>query len=439
MDIEGTQDALSRCATTTLTLIESCLDRIADRDDSGDAGVHAIIELNPRVLEDAASMDRERSAGRVRGPLHGVPVLVKETIKVRGMRTTAGLAQPRSDKVATDDASVVALLRRAGAVILGHTDAGTTRCANPFDLTRSPGGSSAGNGAALAVDFAPAAIGTCTMGSTRIPAAWTSTVGFRPTPGLISVHGIATEDSVFDTVGPMATTVRDVATLLDATVSRADDHSDQTCPPGRTSFGSVLAPDGLTGRRIGAFEPYMHASDSSVEKVIRDEIEVLRGLGATVMSLHDEVTFEVADTPPGCELLWEVAGGRGLNPQGRGSYSNAAGSSEPRARLERATALRQLREWFGDVMSRHDLAAVVYPTVRRTAQPREWGYMWHNTSLASLVGSPAISVPAGFVDHLPIGIDLMGRPGRDAELLGLAFAYEHATHHRRSPTGTQAL
>lgn len=315
LDVPHVQRMLAEGRITSAEFVRDCLARIEayDQDHGSRPGLHAVVAVNEDALADAEALDAARAAGRVLGPLHGIPVLVKEVFNVKGMPTTAGLGSLLKRLVAPADATVIGKLRHAGAIILAHTDAGSTDSANPFDHSKSPGGSSSGNGAGLAASYAPVAIGECTMGSTRIPAAWTSTVGFRPTTGLVSMNGVAPMSWSYDTPGPMATTVEDIALLMDVIAGFDPEYPTSKKINIPRTYAEYLDNSYLNDKKIGIYEPFMRASDTAISDVARAAAADMEALGARVVSLDEEVTFEVERTPPGGELLWEVAGSRGLN------------------------------------------------------------------------------------------------------------------------------
>jgi len=485
LDAAQLQQMLNMRKISSVELVRISLARISayDGPHGNEPGLRAIVQIDARALQDARQLDDERAKGHLRGPFHGIPVLLKEIFNVKGLPTPGGFGEVMKHIVAPDDAFIVRKLREAGMIILGHTDAGSTNAGNPFNRTLSPGGSSSGNGAALAAGYAPVAIGEDTFGSTRIPAAWTSTVGFRPTTGWVSMDGATPFSLTYDTPGPQARTVEDVARMMDVIAGFDPDDPASVKKDLPSTFTRYLNKAALKGRKIGIYSPAMIASDDAVRGVIQSAAGEMKQLGAEVVTL-DETVISIDRSPPGTELLWEIAGDRGLNwaagfdegiewvaardrwlstlhaddselariapPENKLTIADIAaaeGMTDPLpapatpADYQRNARLRaQLRVWFGTIVSTRGVDAVIYPTVRKIPQPKAWGFMWQNTSLASLLGFPAISVPAGFVDGLPVGLDIMGTAaGQDAEILGMGYAYEQGTHHRRSPASTPPL
>lgn len=485
LDAGHLQQMLTEGRFTSTELVQAYVARIDAYDDKYDdqPGLDAIVQINEHALQDARRLDEERARGHVRSPLHGIPLLLKEIYNIKGMATPAGLGRMMRDIPAPDDAFIVRKLREAGLIILGHTDAGSADAGNPFDQTLNPGGSSEGNGAAMAAAYAPVSIGEDTMGSPRIPAAWTSTVGFRPTTGLVSMRGAAPLTLTYDTPGPQATTVRDLALLMDVIAGFDPDYPASVAMDMPSTYTGYLDKSYLKGRKIGIYTPAMLASDDVVRRVIENAAAEMKALGAELVTL-DGTVINVGRPPPGAELLREFAGSRGLNHAAgfeegreyvvamdlwlatlRADDSELAKTAPPKNKLtsadifaaRRATSpipapatpadyrrnarLRnELRTWFNQIVSSRGVDAIIYPTVRKLPQPREWGFIWHNTTLAALLGYPAVSVPAGFVGGLPVGLDIMGTAaGQDAEILGMAYAYEQGTHHRRAPASTPPL
>ncbi len=293
--IDALSEALARGQLNSRQLVEQYLARIAAYDQTGPS-LNAMVTLNPKALETADLLDRERAAKRVRGPLHGIPIVVKDNYETADMPTSGAsvaLATWQPDR----DGFQVARLRQAGAIILGKTNlhelaagivtvsslGGRTR--NPYDLSRNPGGSSGGTGAAVAASFAAAGMGTDTCGSVRIPAAHNNLVGLRPTMGLSSRSGIIPLSHTQDIAGPIARSVRDVALLLDATVAPdpADPVTMASSVRRPASFLSGLTTDGLRGTRVGVLAPLFGVGpeDAEVGDIVRASVERLRAAGAT--------------------------------------------------------------------------------------------------------------------------------------------------------------
>jgi amidase len=471
---------------TALSLTRKYLERIEAIDRNGPK-LNSVIELNPDAEAIARELDRERKTGRVRGLLHGVPVLLKDNIDTADrMQTTAGSLALEGHH-AKRDSFVAQKLREAGAVIFGKTNlsewanfrssrstsgwssrGGQTK--NPFALDRNPSGSSAGSGAAVSANLCAVAIGTETDGSIVSPATACGIVGLKPTLGLISRSGIIPIAHSQDTAGPMTRTVSDAATLLGVLVG-VDERDEVT----RVSAGKVpadymafLDPRGLQGARIGIARKFL-GFHPAVDKLMEAAFAALKSEGATLVDPADLPThgrfggaeFEV--------LLYEFK--HGLN-----AYLGALGS-EARVRsladviafneanrervmpffgqetLIRAQAKGPLTEsayrealetcrrltraeGIDAVMNEHQLDALIAPTAGPTHLTDHVNGdrgLGGSSSPAAVAGYPSITVPAGFVGGLPVGISFFGRAWSEPTLIKLAYAFEQATKHRRPP------
>ena len=472
------QADLTARRTSAVELVRFYLARIAAYDHAGPR-LNAVLFLNPRAEADARALDAERRRRGPRSPLHGIPVLLKDNFDTRDMPTTGGSLALSAARPA-DDAFQVRKLRDAGAVLLGKVNLhelalGLTTASSlggqtldPYDVARAPGGSSGGSGVAVAANFAAFAMGTDTSGSIRIPSSHNSIVGLRPSAGLSSRAGIIPFGHTQDTGGPMARTVADIAVVLDATAGY--DPGDPATEKGRgqipKSYVASLDRAALRGARIGVLTEFFGSAseDQEVGAIVRRAVEDMTAQGATAIEisipnltaqlaasnlLTQELKFYLGDylkKAPGSsvgsveELL---KSGRHL-PQLRGFLEGAnrqpddyLTSSDYQARLAAREALVQA---VVRVMDDNRLGAVVYPTTRRIAPIIGGNQIGSNAGLSAQSGCPAITVPAGFTPGgFPVGIELLGRPFAEATLLGLAFSYEQATHHRRPPQTTPRL
>jgi len=482
----GIMELQSRMARGTLdsrTLVRTYLNRIAAIDDAGPT-LNAVIELNPDALRDAAALDAERRDGKLRGPLHGIPVLLKDNIDARPMANSAGslaLADHRPD----DDAFLVARLRAAGAVILGKTNlsewanfrssrsssgwsarGGQTR--NPYVLDRSPCGSSSGTGAAIAASLAGAGVGTETDGSILCPAAVNGLVGIKPTVGLVSRDGIIPIAHSQDTAGPMARSVADAAVLLQAMA--AVDASDPAgaANPSREPVDYVagLDPDALRGARIGVLRKHGVSAQPDVEAAFDRALEALKALGAELVDAEiatagqwNDAEFEV--------LLYEFKHGLDAYLAGSGApvrslaelieynkahadremplfgqelfeQAQAKGPLTDRAYRDARDKARRLAraEGIDATLARQRLDALVVPTAG-PAWPIDPVNGDHFTGagygVAAVAGTPSITVPMGEARGLPLGIAFLGPAWSEAKLVGYAYAFEQATRARRPP------
>lgn len=472
--IDELQVAMGTGRLTARALTEFYLARIGRYDQAGPA-LNTMAFVNPEALDLADRLDAERVVSGPRGPLHGIPVVVKDNFETRGMPTTVGSVLLHG--FAPDhDAHQVARLMEAGAIILGKTNMhefayGITSegsafgaVKNPYDPRRNPGGSSGGTGAAVAANFAAAGMGSDTCGSIRIPAAHNNLVGLRGTQGLSSRRGIVPLSLTQDVAGPLARSVTDLALLLDATVG-----FDPEDPQTARSIGHVpesyldsLSPGALRDRRIGVLEDLLlqDPEDREVVAVFGRATAKLAALGAEPVRVripdldkvlnveetgffvlaHDfktDINAYLAAHPdaPVKSLTEILASGRYhpvIDPVLRLSEAMNEGSE---AVYRAALAQRQvIRDALLELMAAQRLDALAYPTIRRKASPLREPQEGSNCQLAAKSGLPAISLPAGFTeDGLPVGLELLGRPWSEPALLAMAYALEQATHHRRPP------
>jgi amidase len=465
-------------AATSVDLVRFYLRRIAAFDQAG-PGLNAVLALNPRAEAVAAALDAERRRGRTRGPLHGIPALIKDNLDTADMPTTGGCLA-LSGRVPRDDAFQVRRLRDAGVVILGKLNlhelalglttvsslGGQTR--NPYDLSRAPGGSSGGSGVAAAANFAAFTIGTDTSGSIRIPASHNAIVGLRPTFGLSSRGGVIPFGHTQDSVGPMARTVADVAAVLDATVGHDPSDPVTAASTGRTpaSYASSLQEDALRNARIGVLTEFFGAApeDQPVAAIVRRAIDDMKARGATTVDvvvpnlaplltasnlLTQELKFDLREylrRPPAAAVTsLEALLASGLHTAQFQAFiegANALPDDYPAGNdyMRRLEARDTLRRAIVEVMDANRLDALVYPTARRIAPVIGGNQLGSNAGLSAQSGCPAITVPAGVVDGgFPVGVELFGRPFSEPVLLAVAFAYEQATRHRRPPTSAPRL
>jgi Asp-tRNA(Asn)/Glu-tRNA(Gln) amidotransferase A subunit family amidase len=469
-------------------LVELYLHRIEAYDRQAPA-LRAMLYINPDALKTADALDVKFRTSGLSGPLHCIPIVLKDNYDTADMPTTAG-SKALADLRPEHDAFVVARLRQAGAVILGKTNlhelalAGTTvsslggQTLNPYDLSRTPGGSSGGTGAAVAANFAVAGTGSDTVNSIRSPASANSLVGIRPTRGLLSRAGIVPVSETQDAVGPIARSVADAARLL--SVMAGYDPAD---PSTAWSVGNVpqdyapfLKKDGLRGARIGVLRTMFGTGPehAEVNRVMAAALAAMQRQGATLVEV-DEPALEagklIADNDVqkyefkvGFNAYLAGLGARApvktlaeflqtgafhkpslekflLSAQG---YENPSQEPDYKDRLVRNMLTRQT---LMTVFASQRLDAVVYPLQKRLVVPLTESNQADRTGiLASVTGFPAITVPAGFSTTteaaplgVPVGLDLLGRPWSEPTLLKLAYAFEQATHVRRPPRSAPPL
>jgi amidase len=474
--IEDLQRAMEAGEITSRRLVDLYLARIEAYDKQGPA-LNAIVTLNPRAREAADALDAERAGRRTRGPLHGIPVLVKDNYETIEMPTSAGSIALASFHPARD-AFLVQRLKAAGAVILGKTNmhelaAGITtvgsrfgQTKNPYDLDRNPGGSSGGTGAAVAANFAVAGMGSDTCGSIRNPASHNNLVGLRGTQGLSSRAGIVPLSSTQDIGGPIARTIADLAIMLDATVGADPADASTSVSAGHipASYRAALHADAIAGARIGVVRGLFGAApeDQEVATVVQSALDSLKKAGADTIDvvipgldellrnssmINSDFKFDLADylakseNPP-VKSLGEILD-RGLYHTAlestfrtRNAVEQRDTDASRRARIKRV-ALRQAVE---AVLSEHRVVALLYPTLRRKPARIGDGQGGSGCQLSAHSGLPALAVPAGFSDDgVPIGMDLLGAAFSERDLLSLGYAIEQTLKLRRQPFSTPAL
>jgi amidase len=484
LTITDLQQGLSSGKYSSKSLVEKYVDRINDIDRKGPT-LRSVIELNPDAESIAAALDRERKERGPRGPLHGIPILLKDNIDTADrMMTTAGSLALVGSKPA-QDAFVAKKLRDAGAVILGKTNlsewanfrstksssgwsarGGQTR--NPYALDRNPCGSSSGSGVAVAANLCTAAIGTETDGSIVCPSTANSLVGIKPTLGLVSRSGIIPIAHSQDTAGPMTRTVADAAIIL--TAIRGFDPADPIT--NRSSqlldFTTVLNKDGLRGMRLGIARKHFGFSER-VDKLMNEAIAEIKRLGAVIIDpadiptsgKFDESEFEVllyefkADLNAYLAKLGPQAPVRSLkdliafNEQNRSrempyfgqdimEKAQAKGPLTSKAYLQalRKNHLLTRTQGIDFIMKKHRLDALIAPT-GGPPWPTDWINGDHFTggysSASAVAGYPHITVPAGYVFGMPVGISFFGGAYSEGKLISMAYAFEQATKLRRPP------
>jgi Asp-tRNA(Asn)/Glu-tRNA(Gln) amidotransferase A subunit family amidase len=470
------QEAMSAGRTTSVEITRAYLARI-EQYDKGGPTLNAILRLNPDALAEAQAADAERARSGPRGPLHGIPIVVKDNYDVRGLPTSAG-SIALANVMPVDDAFQVRRLREAGAVILGksqmHELAGgiTTRSSlggqtrNPYDLTRNPGGSSGGTAVAVSASLAAVGWGTDACGSIRVPASQNNLVGLRVTKGLSSIDGILPLSHTQDVGGPIARSLKDLAVALDATVGHDPADPATRAVVGRTlpRFVDALDPGALRGARLGVLASFFGSGpeDERASRVVQTAVDEMVGLGAEIVRVEipgletwieravvmgDEFKWDFMDYLAGVpnapvRSLTELLD-LGLVDEELVGYLRQLDRPTERATPEYLTALAArdaLRRTVTDLMDAERLDAIVYPTMLAIPAHVDDQQLGSNCRLSSTTGLPALTVPAGFTPQgLPIGLELLGRAFDDARLMALGYAYEHATAHRKPPPAAPPL
>ena len=480
--IAAVQAVYKSGATTATRLGQAYLDRIRAYDAAGPK-LNVVICLNPTALEEAAALDEHlRKTGRFVGPLHGIPVLLKDNVNTKDMPTTGG-SLSLAGYTPANDAAITEKLRSAGAIILAKVNLhefaiwGETvssirgQTLNPYDLTRTPGGSSGGTGAGVAANFAVAGIGTDTVNSIRSPASANSIVGIRPTLGLVSRAGVIPYSFTQDAAGPLARTVTDAAKMLNVLVGY-----DPNDPATAWSVGNIekdytkfLKADGVKGKRIGVLHSFFGNApiNEEVTTVADKAVEDLRRLGATIIELNapdldsgkisSDIsvhlyefkpvinTYLVSGNAPVKSLEAIIASGK-FHPN-IGDNIKKAQSLEMddgyRLRLQRRSELQQR---VMKIVADDRLDAIVFPHQKRLVVPIGETQVERNGALGSVTGFPSIVVPGGFSSStatatlgVPVGIEFLGRPWSESVLIEIVYGYEQATKHRRPPPTTPPL
>jgi amidase len=484
MTIAQIQSGYKEGKFSVTDVVNTYLDRIIEIDKNG-PGLNSIIEINPDALQIADELDRELAAGKSRGPLHGIPVILKDNIDTHDrMPTTAG-ATALSNSFPKTDSYVAKKLREAGAIIIGKSNlsewanfrsmisssgwsgiGGQTK--NPYVLDRNPCGSSSGSGVAVSSNLCMIAIGTETNGSIVCPSNNNGIVGIKPTVGLISRSGIIPISFTQDTPGPMGRTVEDAAIALGALTGIDENDIKTMASEGKyqADYTKFLKKDGLSGKRIGLLKKSMGFSDK-VDTLMYKTIAYLKANGAVVVEIefpkgekYDDASFEV--------MLYEFKDGLNKYFAGLGDSTpvkslrdliefNKKDTVELRyfdqkilemadkkggiesAEYKKALALmlKATREdGIDKVMNNNRLDAIIAPTgspAWKTDLLLGDHFAGGSSSLAAISGYPAITVPMGFVDDLPVGVTFFGRAWSEPLLLEIAYSYEQGTKHRKAP------
>ena len=482
MPISELQQRLDSGELTSLQLVEMYLKRIAAYDQKGPK-LNTISAHNDKALERAKQLDQERRLRGSRGPLHGIPILIKDNYETVGMQTAVG-SNVMKGWVSKHDATIVKRLRESGAIIMAKTNThefamghhtrgslfGHTR--NPYALDRVPGGSSGGTGAAVAANFAPAGFGSDTCGSIRVPAAFNALVGMRSTVGLTSRTGIFPLSASWDTGGPLTHNVSDLAIIYDAIVGY--DPSDPATAGSVShipdSYTTYLDENGLQGQRIGLLSDLLvvEPNDERVASFIRNAGRVMEKAGATVVDIRIPGLLDLmADDFGGFyTIIVDVA--RDMNTWLRGHPTapvrtvgdivNSSLLTDEQIRgnlkvaMEHATTdsaeyvslqnkRRLIRQKVLVAMADAKVDTLLYPTVRQVpAMVKEERQPGINCFLSGHINFPAISLPAGFTkEGLPVSLEIMAREWQEPLLIKLAYAYEQLSTHRRLPGTTPAL
>lgn len=482
-DIVWLQESMQRGETTSRELVGYYLDRIEAIDRNGPE-LRAIIELNPDALEIADALDEERRGSGPRGPLHGIPVVLKANIDTKDRMSTSAGSLALETHSAPDDAFLVARLREQGAIILGKANLSewanfrSTRSSsgwsslggqtkNPYDRARNPCGSSSGSAVAVSANLTVVAVGTETDGSVVCPASINGIVGIKPTVGLVSRDGIIPIAYSQDTAGPMARSVRDAAVLLSALAAKDPrDAAAEMHPNAVPDYAADLRKDALSGKRIGVLRTYPGAgADARVDAILDESAVFLAANGAEIVDPVEVDTEGMGDAEYEV-LLYEFKDG--LNNYLK--ESNAAlpsleaiiafnmehaatvmpffgqeimelaqskGPLTDNAYLEaRELSRRIARNGIDSVVKANDLDALIAPSngpAWMTDHVNGDHFSVSSSSLAAVSGYPSVTVPAGFVLGLPVGVSFIGPEYSERQLIEIAYAFEQASQARQAP------
>jgi amidase len=478
---------LERGSLTSRDLVQAYLNRITDLDRRGPS-LHSIIEINPDALSIADALDRERKAKGSRGPLHGIPVLLKDNIDTADRMTTTAGSLALEGWIARSDAGVAARLRQGGAILLAKTNLSewanirSTRstsgwsarggqCRNPYVLDRNPCGSSSGSAAAVSANLGAAAVGTETDGSIVCPASANGVVGLKPTVGLLSRSGIIPISHTQDTPGPLCRTVAD-ATMLLGVMAGVDQRDSATAAGARhaeVDYSQFLRPDGLRGLRIGVVRAKFFGYNNATDQLAEEALKVLRREGAVLVDPADIPHLGEYDDAELQVLLYELKAD--LNGYLSGTAANSAVKTlkdviefnerhrdrempyfgqelflqaqekGPLTSPEYQKALRQCRRLSRDrgidaILTRNRLDLLVAPT-GSPAWPTDLlngdHFTGSSSTPAAVAGYPSLSVPMGFAHSLPVNLSFIGPAWSEPTMIKAAYAYEQATKHRQKP------
>ncbi len=469
---------------TIRQVVRAYLDRIEAIDKNGPR-LNAVIQVNPEALQIAEELDKELKEGKIRGPMHGVPVIIKDNIDTHDrMETTAG-SRALAGSHPLKDSRVAAKLRESGAVILGKANLSEWanfrgklsssgwsgvggQCKNPYDLSRNPCGSSAGSGAAVSANLCTVSIGTETNGSIVCPSSANGVVGIKPTVGLISRSGIIPISFTQDTPGPMARTVTDAAICLGVLTGVDSSDSKTLLSKGKypDDYTRFLNAEGLAGKKIGIYTAPL-GRNYKVDELFNKAVDKIKNLGAEVVEVDrlyvrdpEEWSFTVllyefrdginkylaslGDEAPVKNLKEIIEFNRNdsvelkyFGQQIMEMAEEKEGLDSPGYREALANMLEYSREKGLDrVMDSLKLDAIIAPTgspAWKTDHVNGDGSHIGSSSPAAIAGYPDVTVPMGYISGLPVGISFFGRAWSEPQLLGMAFAFEQATKARHAP------
>lgn len=469
--------AMEKGLITCGQLIEMYIKRIQDYDKQGPS-LNSVIMINPNALKIADELDKQFKESGLTGSLHGIPVLLKDNINTSDMATTGG-SLSLENFIPQEDAFITKKLKEAGAIILAKVNLhefavwGETissilgQTLNPYDFTRTPGGSSGGTGAGIAANFGIIGIGTDTINSIRSPASACNLVGFRPTIGLVSRSGIIPYSLTQDTAGPIMRTVEDTAKVLDVIVGY-----DAADPATAWSIGHIpetytkfLNKDGLRGKRIGILKSFFGEEKihEEVNSIIYESLEVMKNNGALLISIEEEINtdelvnevsvhlyelkahlnsyLEKLEPKAKVNSLTDIiASGKyhkGIEENIKLAETLDINTSEYNKRIAKREELKNL---IMEIMAKYNLDAIVYPHQKQAVVKIGKIQVDRNGVLGSVTGFPSCVVPAGFTKPtltapigVPVGLEILSRKWSEPVLFEIAYGFEYVTNHRKVP------
>lgn len=475
--IESVHDSMINGNLTSKQLVQMYLERIQEYDQKGPK-LNSVIMVNPKALDIAEELDKKFKESGFIGPLHGIPVLLKDNVDTSDMPTTAG-SLALEGVIPDEDAFITRKLLEAGAIIIAKVNLhefavwGETvssilgQTLNPYDLTRSPGGSSGGTGAGIASDFGLIGIGTDTINSIRSPASACSLVGFRPTLGLVSRAGIVPYALTQDTAGPIMRTVKDTAKVLDV-ISGWDPNDPATAwsigniP---SSYMDFLNINGLFGKRIGVVKSFFGKEPihQEVNTVIYNCLKVIEGKGAILVHIEEDIDADKLVSDVSLHL-YELKEDLSLYLEKLGSKSNVHSLDDVilsgkyhkgiKDNIEFASGLSKnsdvynnrmvkrlgVQNFVVELMAKYNLDALVYPHQKCPVVKVGESQVGRNGVLGSVTGFPSCVVPGGFTSPtesaplgVPVGIEFLGKEWSEPILFEIAYGFEQATKYRKPP------
>ncbi len=465
------QSAMERQEISAIALVDYYLKRI----EQFNKQLNAVISVNARARETAILLDKERTAGRLRGSLHGIPIVIKDNIDTADLPTTGGCLALK-DLQPKKDAFVVMKLKEAGAIILGKANLHELACSgesvsslggqvrNPYNLGYTPGGSSGGTAVAIAANLAAAGLGTDAVNSVRSPASACNVIGLKPTTGLVSRGGLMSLCLSQDVIGPMGRSVADVATLLEliGTDDPCDPMTAQSTGKSRSNYRACLKVSGLKQKRLGVVRSLFgeRKAHQEVTGIVDQAISTMEELGAhstvvpvnididkmveelSLVVLEGKLHFEqylaqMGEAAPVSSLKALIKTGKvhaSVQPllKKMQAVDSPLGQAEYWQRLYSRRV--ELRQRLTSIFQHYRLDALIYPHQRQLVAAIGKAQKGRNGFLAAASGFPAIAIPAGFSKKgIPVGVELMAMPFQEAKLLKMAYAYEQKAKWRRSP------